>query len=146
MTIRMVFAPEAYAEALNEYVGIPFLEKGRDVYGADCYGLLCAVYSDMLGIQLPSFSDAYVTTQDSQALADLIHGNISPWRQIPAGEEKTLDAVLMTEGGVPRHIGVVVKKGYVLHVENGGEACIERYRDGRLKHKVRGFYRHVSQL
>lgn len=133
-------------EALESYIGIPFVEKGRSREGCDCYGLICLVYSELLGVILPSFVNGYVSTQDSEELARLIRGHIAPWRGIEAGHERPFDGVLLTEGGVPRHMGIVTRPGWLLHVENGGTAMLERYTDARLKRRVAGFYRHESQI
>lgn len=134
-----------HSEAIESYVGIPFVEKGRSGGGCDCYGLLCLVYNDLLGVILPSFCNGYVSTQDSQELARLIRGQMAPWSRIEAGHERPFDGVLMTEGGVPRHMGIVTRPGWLIHVENGGTALLERYHDLRLKRRVVGFYRHESQ-
>jgi cell wall-associated NlpC family hydrolase len=131
---------------IESYIGIPFVEKGRSREGCDCYGLLCLVYRDLLGVVLPAFMNGYVSTQDSEELARLIRGHLEPWGRIEAGTEEPFDGVLMTEGGVPRHMGIVTRKGWLLHVENGGESLIERYDSFRLKRRVAGFYRHESQV
>lgn len=125
---------------LDAYVGLPFLERGRDRGGCDCWGLLRLVYRDCLGIDLPSYGDRYETTQDAAGLQALITGELEPWRLV--GLETALDAVLLSEGGIIRHVGVVERPGLLLHVENGSTAVIEPYRTGRLKRRVVGFYRY----
>lgn len=127
---------------LDAYVGMPFVEHGRSRDGCDCYGLLRLVYMEQLGIVLPAYSEAYASTQDGPGLQALITDELPPWRSV--SPEIPLDAVLMTEGGVIRHVGVVERPGWVLHVEDGGAAVIEPYRHGRLKRRVVGFYRHES--
>jgi cell wall-associated NlpC family hydrolase len=134
------------SEDIEAYVGIPFVEKGRSAKGVDCYGLLCLIYRDLLGVILPAFCNGYVSTQDSEELARLIRGHLAPWGRIEAGHEQSFDGVLMTEGGVPRHMGIVTRPGWLIHVENGGTALLERYNDARLKRRVVGFYRHESQV
>src|SRR5262245_10886445 len=125
---------------LDRYVGLPFLEHGRSHLGCDCYGLLRLVYREVLHICLPSYSERYVSTEDSAELQQLIAGELSQWCAVLP--ERAMDAVLLTEGGIVRHIGVVDQPGRLLHVENGGTAVIEPYRTGRLKRRVVGFYRH----
>jgi len=131
---------------LSDYVGIPFVDGGRDRSGADCYGIAVLVYDDLLRIPLPSYSGAYVTATDRQACASLIDRGKSIWREITPGFEKAFDAVLMTEGGIVRHIGIVAYPGYVLHTMPGRDSVIEPYRFGPLRLKIAGFYRHEAML
>lgn len=132
-------------DLFGRYVGIPYLDRGRGFCGLDCYGLLCLVYRELLGIELPAFDRHYVTTADRRAIAELIADNLSAWREIPAGQEQAFDGVLMRELQYPRHIGVVVQPGQLLHAERGETSRIERYRSGsRLFHRLVGFYRFCS--
>lgn len=125
----------------DAFVGIPYADKGRDA-ALDCWGLVARVFRDLRGIELPSYSENYVTAEDRRAIAALIAGELAPWAEIGAGQETSLDCVLMREGGFPRHIGVVTRPGLVLHVMRGGSSLIERYRSGRLQSRVVGFFRH----
>lgn len=39
-----------------KYLGIPFLHKGRDHNGIDCYGLIVLFYWQEFGIKIPDYS------------------------------------------------------------------------------------------
>ncbi|UFS77227.1 C40 family peptidase [Tardiphaga sp. 37S4] len=97
---------------------------------------------ELRGIELPSYSDQYVTADDRKALAALIADELDPWDEIAPGQEQPFDAVLMREGRFPRHVGIVTEPGRLLHVSSGETSIIERYREGPLKHRVVGFYRY----
>jgi cell wall-associated NlpC family hydrolase len=128
---------------LSPYVGLNFAEKGRGP-AYDCWGLVALVLRDRLGIDLPSYSERYVTTKDREALGALIAGERGPWREISPGQERALDAVLMTEAGTPCHIGLVARPGLVLHMAPGRESVIEPYTTGKLRLRLAGFFRHES--
>ncbi len=127
---------------LDRFVGIPWADKGRDFAGVDCWGLLWLVMRELRGIEVPSYSDRYVTAGDRRALNALIAGEMVPWREIAAGDEQPFDAVLIREGRFLRHVGLVVDPGRLLHISQGATSVIERYREGLLKMRVVGFYRH----
>lgn len=128
------------ASEFDRYVGIPYADKGRGD-AVDCWGLVCRVFRELRGVELPSHSEAYVTAADARAIAALIAGELDPWQPVEAGSEQSFDCVLMKECGFPRHIGVVTRPGMVLHVQRGETSMIERYRSGPLAHRVAGFYR-----
>jgi probable lipoprotein NlpC len=125
----------------DKYVGLQYGFKGRGpTY--DCYGLVILVYREMAALELPSFAESYTSDDDRRELNALISNQLTPWIEIPWGQERPLDCVLMREGRCIRHIGVVVKPGYVLHVSKANESQIERYRESALRRSVVGFYRH----
>lgn len=126
----------------DRFVGIPYLDRGRDRAGLDCWGLLHLVFREQMGLDLPSYADRYITGADRVALARLIAGELDDWLPIAPGEERPLDGVLMREGAFPRHIGIVTRPGLLLHVEQGASSRIERYRHGILANRVVGFYRY----
>ena len=43
------------AQWVNNYVGLPYQIGGRSTDGIDCYGLVCKVYAEILGVQLPDW-------------------------------------------------------------------------------------------
>lgn len=124
----------------DRFVGVPYADKGRGD-AVDCWGLVCRVFSELRGIALPSYAEAYTTAEDAEAIAGLVAGELDPWQPIAPGAEQPFDCVLMREFGLPRHIGVVTQPGFVLHVQRGATSLIERSRAGPLRFRLVGFYR-----
>lgn len=129
---------------LSAFVGLPWADKGRSEDGCDCWGLCCLVYRTALAIELPSYSEFYATPADRKAVSGLIAGHQPEWSEVHGGLERVLDLVLMTEAGIPRHIGIVARPGLVLHMAPGRESVIEPYTTGKVKHRLAGFFRHKS--
>jgi cell wall-associated NlpC family hydrolase len=126
----------------DRFVGIPYLDRGRGLCGCDCWGLVRLVFSELRGIDLPSYVERYVTASDRVAMARLIAGEMDDWEEVPAGQEMKFDGALMREGGFPRHVGIVTAPGQLLHVQTGETSRIERYRSGILANRIVGFYRY----
>ncbi len=125
----------------DPYIGLPYRDKGRGPDAYDCWGLLHRVYLDLLGVELPSYAEGYVTAADRHALAKLIAGEIDDWMPIERGAEKQFDGVLMREGRIPSHIGIVTAPGKLLHVSEGSTSRVEQYSHGILSQRVVGIYR-----
>lgn len=128
--------------SFDDFVGLPWLDRGRSRDGCDCWGLLGLVYAERFGIVIPSYREDYSTVADGDAVAALIDGRPVDWLEIAVGAERQGDAVLMSVAGRPRHVGVVVGDGLVLHIERGAGSLIENYRSMRLRRRVTGFFRH----
>ncbi len=89
----------------NKYIGIPFLDKGRDTNGIDCWGLVRLVYKQEYNIDLPSFSTDY-EADDSERMRDLFAQYKEGWEQIEEPTEGCI--VLFNILGVESHMGVAV--------------------------------------
>ena len=62
------------------------------------------------------------------------------------GDEHPGDGVLLRVMGRPIHVGVVVARGWMLHIEKNCDSLIERYAGGsRWERRVLGFYRHAAR-
>lgn len=129
---------------LSEFVGLPWADKGRGPQGYDCWGLLQLVYRRRLAIELPDFSEFYVTATDRNAVAAVIAGHRSPWREIAPDAVCPLDGVIMLEGGAACHVGIVASPGFVLHMVPEGDSVIEPYTTGKLRRRIDGFFRHEA--
>jgi cell wall-associated NlpC family hydrolase len=66
--------PPAWA---SDYIGLPFLVRGRDARGCDCWGLVRLVLGERFGIEVPSYAGDYETIEDHGRLAALVNKGIS---------------------------------------------------------------------
>jgi len=106
----------------NAYIGIPF-------EACNCWGLVHRIYDEVFDVTLPDF--------DSEGFEEL-------WQEIPKGQEQTGDVILLQNGLMGRHVGVVVSKGKMLHVERNEPSHITRYTGPLWKNKIVGFYRYAG--
>ena len=86
---------------INDYIGIPYEVGGRDSSGIDCYGLVCKVYYEMLGVNLPDWM------VDDEIDFNSERGS---WR----GIDQPVDFCILRStrlGGVPDHFGLYVGGG-----------------------------------
>lgn len=135
---------------VNQYIGIPFKEKGRDQEsGFDCWGLVRYVYEKELGIFLPSFTECYNRTIDRHKIGDKIEEQKSEWVSVKRGLRKPFDVVLMTRLGQAMHVGVLVTADDVLHIEDNKSSpfsrCVSIY-NSTVNQSIVGFYRHADYV
>lgn len=127
-------------------MGIPWLSRGRDRLGLDCYGLVALVYLERLDIALPSYADAYACALERGEVAALLAGAAAapPWRAIEPEAAHPHDVLLFRAGRLESHVGVVVTPGRMLHCAEGTLSCIESYTCGRWRPRLMGVYRHAD--
>lgn len=76
----------------GRYIGLPFLDHGRDRAGLDCWGLVRLVFSEQFNIGLPAFIGEYNTTADIHAIAALVEREALLWREVAPSDEKRGEA------------------------------------------------------
>lgn len=137
-------APQIPAWAAR-YIGIPFVDLGRDERGCDCWGLARLILRTEAGIDLPSFEEYDGTGhQDIPRIAALIDAGLQSgiWHEIAPGSEKPLDGILIRKRGLPTHTGIVLVPGLAIHTVYGAGAIALEYGRPLTRHKVIAFYRH----
>lgn len=127
----------------------PFVEKGRDYDGIDCWGLVYLCYRDVYGIELPTHTGDYNSTRRRQEVRDLIaQRKDAQW--VLTKDPRPGDGVLLRQMGRACHMGVLMDRRNVLHIEEGTNASIEDITKlpwrGANFDKVEGIYRHVGRL
>lgn len=125
----------------EDFIGIPFKDKGRDLDGCDCYGLFRLVYLHGREINLPLYTGGYNGRADKDGVTRLIEEGKRSWSEIEFTQEKSFDAILMKIQGY-QHLGMVVEKGHMLHMPRDSFSCIERYDNVRYQAVIEGFYRY----
>lgn len=140
----------------DQYMGIRFVDGGRSLNGADCFGLYAIVLRDLCGARL-DMDVSYERDADAvvQRVADEIASD--RWLTIATGDGAVArkvasrgDAIVMSGhvhlagGGVVRgdvHLGVALGDGRVLHTEPATGPQILTLDDARIIKRVRGVYR-----
>lgn len=123
-----------------DYIGIPWVARGRDETGLDCYGLVRLVYANRLGRELPEY-DGYVTARERREVGALISGAIAhdDWRRVE--RPVPLDVAVFRTGGLATHLGVMIDARRMLHVSDGRDAEISRIDAGQWATRLIGVYR-----
>ncbi len=131
---------------LQRYIGIPFKDHGRDFSGCDCWGLVCLVYREELGIYLPDLGDGYGDAYAREEVNSTTkNATAENWNlDVTDRERRLLDVLTFTRGGIETHVGMWVADGEMLHIIDGTCAAIERYDTVRWKRRFSRALRHVS--
>lgn len=131
----------------NEYMRIPFKDRGRDWDGSDCWGIARII----LKIRHPKHPDLpmldhYGNTLDKVNLPKIIEGEaVRAWVEVPIGQEQELDIGIFRTCGVPMHLGVVVRPGFMIHCQKGNGTLFTNYRtDHKWSNRIVGFVRYVG--
>lgn len=147
--------PEAPAWA-RAYIGIPFVDHGRTMEGADCGGLARLIWQRECGFTVRDHHDYSGTDmQDLPQIERIIAAEreSGDWLHIPfdrdapqrAWPERAFDAIEIRIVGLPTHIGVVCCPGIAIHTMKARQdSVLLRYRDPEYRHVVLGFHRHKS--
>jgi cell wall-associated NlpC family hydrolase len=127
----------------NRFVGIPYVEFGRDRDGVDCWGLAVLVYRELRGIELPSYTEGFVSSPEREELAALINNASDDGLWTMADSPASLDVAVFRRGALETHVGIITNiPGYMLHAAAGGQSKHEAYDAGRWSHRLTGIYRH----
>ena len=123
-----------WEEFINVAIPVPFLEKGRDYRGWDCWGLVCCGYRDVLDVGLPSWDDDYFSTHQFRHLDDLFDVGLNEIAQ--ECKPKVGAVVVMRRRRLRIHAGIVMPQKMVIHAEEGIGTVQQPIKDVR----VEGFY------
>lgn len=126
------------------YIGIPFIEKGRDRAGVDCWGLIRLIYQNELGIELPSYVEGYASLAEKAEISGLFEaGRASPvWEMTDSARE--FDVLMFRMGRLGAHVGIVAGRKRMIHAPEGLTSCIEDYSGPRHESRLIGIYRHSA--
>jgi cell wall-associated NlpC family hydrolase len=128
----------------NNYIRIPFLDCGRTIKGADCWGLVRIIYLQELNIELPLMNE-YDDCQDKLVIPSLLENKPNVWTPVKSGDEKAFDVPVFKMGGYPMHVGLVVNKGLMIHCERGSGTTLVRYnKEHQWFRRLIGFYRYAQ--
>ena len=129
---------------VNQYVGLPYKNMGRDRSGLDCWGLIKIVYKEILGIELWDIGEAYPDDWSFKGKDLFMENYQRQWENVD--EPQAWDVVLLQNGGtVVNHAGIVLNKKTFIHCTKAGVA-LGGLRERPWRSYVAGFYRYKGKL
>src|SRR5262245_2836472 len=125
------------------YLGIPFVLRGRDHQGTDCYGFVWMFYREQLGIELPRYEGACEIGRAPEEIQSRIEDNLNThqWVQIPEAELRRGDIVFVKRFGF-NHVGICVGMPKMIHMSKAGVVIQDLSRMGQGK--IEACFRHRS--
>lgn len=123
----------------NKYVGVPYLEHGRDFNGCDCFGLVRLALARELRIYLPDWRPE---SHEPQGRFKAIESHIDSFKRVDLPEVG--DIGIFVFESLPTHVGLYVGNGLLLHTLQGRQACIERLSSPLLRGRAREWYRYST--
>ncbi len=146
---NVLHLPQVPEEWVNNYVGVPFLDRGNSMEGSDCWGLMEMVLHEQFEVTLPEYERfEYGDGSERKRISDYMMqmANEYPWKKIDVEEAKAGDVLLLRMSGFKTHVSVVVARGWMLHTEEGIDSVLERYDGTSWKNRVVGTYRHAQLI
>ena len=125
----------------NKYIGLPYQDKGRDANGIDCWGLVRLVYKEEFNVELPSFTDEYVSeTRDS--IQELISIQKESWEKTDTPEAG--DVIVFRILGLDSHVGIYIGNNKFLHALENHSSVIESLDSVHWKNRVSGIFKYCK--
>jgi len=129
---------------IKDLIGVPYMNKGRDLLGADCWGLLRLFYIHEMGVLLPTYDESYVDSFDKMSTSTAIQEFSNDWTKVDIPQYG--DGIKLRLMGHPCHVGVYLGNAEFLHTQTGHNSGIDRLDSVKWRHRIEGYYRHKSQV
>ena len=128
---------------IKDFIGIPFIDKGRDYKGADCYGLCLIYFRDVLNINIPDVIAS--PNQVRMAYLEYLSNIRDFWIEHKEPKENTIVA-MMTDPDNPKlvtHFGIILKidgKLKILHTFRDTASHIVDIDNPIYKNRIKAYY------
>jgi len=124
-------------------IGIPFVNRGRDENGCDCWGLVRLVYKEF-GVELPDYPISCFAYKQINNEIDKCR---SDWYSLKKPIAPCL-VLFKTSSEYPdmcTHCGVFIGNNRFIHTFRKKESCIESLDHPYWSAVLEGFYRYAGQ-
>jgi cell wall-associated NlpC family hydrolase len=127
---------------IRDLIGIPFVDRGRDRKGLDCWGLAMAAMREY-GKNVPDFD---VSCFDTDAIGKTYERERWAWQAIDAPQEGDLAVMCLdpSSQGIVQHVGVYVGNSRMIHTMKKRNSHLVRIDDPYWNRKIRNWHRWVE--
>ena len=125
----------------GKYIGVPFVDGGRDLAGFDCWGAIWLAYRER-GIKLPSYGE--VSALDLRRVAREIEGGQEAWRPVKTPREFDVVLLRIQSRAWVGHVGLMVDGRRMLHTEKASAAVVVPLDHYTVRTRVAGFRRFAA--
>ena len=125
---------------IKDYIGIPYINKGRKTEGCDCFGLVQLFYKNEFSIDIPEHF--YHASDDIESAEIALESGKCDWKKVT--EPAYGDVIMMRVAGHPVHIGVILDSRRMLHSLKGHASVIELFDCAKWKNRIEGYYQWVN--
>ena len=123
---------------LGDFIGIPYVDKGCSMVGADCYGLARMITSEIYNKKMPPLNHDYESAFDFDEMAQAVTRTKQEYFKLDTAEEGCI--VLLKVKGIECHIGTVISGNSFIHTLGGHDSCLERLDSAMWVKRIEGFY------
>lgn len=129
---------------VDKYIGVPFVDGGRDIHGADCWGLLCLIYKDLFDVELPDYSISAFDTEEvvkTMSYESKVHN----WCEVEDYQAGDIIAMAMHPRytDMVNHVGLFLGRSSFIHTQKTTGAIISPVNHMVYGQRIQGAYRWV---
>jgi cell wall-associated NlpC family hydrolase len=119
---------------LDQFIGIPYQNRGSSFKGCDCWGLVWLFHRHALNQEIPRY-EGYADAE-SPSMRNYIVERWNAWVSVELANIELGDVLALKVGGLPVHCGVYAGHGRMLHVLEGRMSCLEPVARGLWKNAI----------
>lgn len=123
------------------YIGIPFKDKGRDIKGCDCYGLVMLYYKNEFNIDIPDTN--IIPNQTGSIMRNFLNEIEKHWIKIDKPEKGCVVAMAMHEDHpkLVTHFALALDEKTILHSVRERGSHKMSIDNMQIKSFIKGFYK-----
>ena len=123
----------------DRYLPIPYVDKGADFDGVNCWGLVKLVYEVERGIRLPDYAE--VDEKSGPDVEREINAHRGEWQEASMASLIDFDLLILRVRNLPWHIGVYVGDGHFMHAHPVTGVTAPRLTNVHWRNRILGAYR-----